>query len=110
VRVTGVVVCLYDAGTKLAAEVVHDLRMFLDKGRGSNTPWAEAKVFDTRIRRNVKLAECPSHGKSIFDYAPTCPGATDYAALANEVMGAVVMDEATDGRIFDASLMKPALV
>jgi chromosome partitioning protein len=92
-KVTGVVVCLYDAGTKLAVEVVNDLRAFLEKGRGSNVPWAEAKVFDTRIRRNVKLAECPSHGKSIFDYAPNCPGATDYAALANEVMGAVVWDD-----------------
>jgi chromosome partitioning protein len=97
-KVTGVVVCLYDAGTKLAVEVVNDLRAFLEKGRGSNVPWAEAKVFDTRIRRNVKLAECPSHGKSIFDYAPNCPGATDYAALANEVMGAVVWDEAAPKR------------
>ena len=46
-------------------------------------------MFGTRVRRNVKLAECPSHGKSIFAYAPTCPGAADYAALADEVLGAV---------------------
>ena len=50
---------------------------------------ADARVFDTKVRRNVKLAECPSHGTSIFRYAPTCPGATDYAALANEVVGSV---------------------
>jgi chromosome partitioning protein len=92
-KVTGVVVCLYDSGTKLANEVVNDLRTFLEKGRGAGVPWAEARVFDTRIRRNVKLAECPSYGKSIFDYAPNCPGATDYAALANEVLGTVVFDE-----------------
>ena len=48
-----------------------------------------AVVFDTRIRRNIKLAECPSFGKSIFRYAPNCPGAVDYAALANEVVGKV---------------------
>ncbi len=88
-KVTGVVVCLFDTQTKLAHEVVADLTAFLDKSRGQPVPWADAKVFDTRIRRNVKLAECPSFGKSIFRYAPTCPGATDYAALANEVAGCV---------------------
>jgi chromosome partitioning protein len=88
-KVTGVVVCLFESQTKLAQEVVGDLRAFLDKSRGQPVPWADARVFDTKIRRNVKLAECPSHGKSIFRYAPTCPGATDYAALANEVVGAV---------------------
>jgi chromosome partitioning protein len=91
-KVTGVVVCLFESQTKLAQEVVSDLRVFLDKSRNQPVPWADAKVFDTKIRRNVKLAECPSHGKSIFRYAPTCPGATDYAALANEVVGAVVVD------------------
>ncbi|MCU0703176.1 MAG: ParA family protein [Fimbriiglobus sp.] len=88
-QVTGVVVCLFDAQTKLAQEVVNDLRAFLDKSHNQPVPWADARVFDTKIRRNVKLAECPSHGKSIFRYAPTCPGAIDYAALANEVIGAV---------------------
>ena len=83
---TGVVVCLYDAATKLAQEVVNDLQAFLDQSRGANVPWADARVFDTQIRRNIKLAECPSFGKSIFGYAPNCPGAADYAALANEVL------------------------
>ncbi|AWM40857.1 Soj-like protein [Gemmata obscuriglobus] len=85
--VTGVVVCLYDAATKLAQEVVTDLTTFLAQSRGANVPWANAKVFGTRIRRNIKLAECPSFGKSVFAYAPKSSGATDYAALANEVMG-----------------------
>jgi chromosome partitioning protein len=88
-KVTGVVVCLFESQTKLAQEVVGDLRAFLDRSRNQPVPWADARVFDTKVRRNVKLAECPSHGKSIFRYAPTCPGATDYAALANEVVGAV---------------------
>ena len=87
VKVSGVVICLYDAATKLAQEVVADLNSFLDQSRRANVPWAAAKVFETRIRRNVKLAECPSHGKSIFAYAPRSPGAADYAALANEVLG-----------------------
>ena len=90
--VTGVVVCLFDGGTKLAHEVVGDLKGFLDKSRGANVPWRDARVFDTRVRRNVKLAECPSFGTSIFGYASQSAGAKDYEALANEVLGAVVVD------------------
>ena len=86
-KVTGVVVCLYDSQTKLSHEVLGDLRGFLEKSKGASVPWAEARVFDTKIRRNVKLAECPSYGQSIFRYAPNCHGASDYAALANEVIG-----------------------
>ena len=85
--VTGVVVCLYDAATKLAQEVVTDLSAFLARSRGANVPWANAKVFETKIRRNIKLAECPSFGKSVFGYAPKSSGAADYTALANEVLG-----------------------
>lgn len=85
--VTGIVVCLYDGGTKLAQEVVSDLATFLDRTRGTNVPWAAAKVFSAKIRRNIKLAECPSFGKSIFAYAPKSSGAMDYISLAEEVMG-----------------------
>jgi chromosome partitioning protein len=84
--VAGIVICLYDAGTKLANEVVANLHEFLERNRGTGQPWSDAVVFDTRIRRNVKLAECPSHGRTIFDYAPGCPGARDYEALAHEIL------------------------
>jgi chromosome partitioning protein len=87
-QVTGVVVCLYDSGTKLAQEVVNDLTSFLEQSRKTNTPWANCRVFETKIRRNIKLAECPSFGKSIFSYAPKSPGAADYATLAEEVLSA----------------------
>jgi len=40
------------------------------------------------IRRNVKLAESPSHGVSIFNYEPNCPGAKDYTAVAQEFLSA----------------------
>ena len=42
--------------------------------------------FCHAIRRNIKLAEAPSFGKSIFDYAPTSAGANDYGLLAAEVV------------------------
>jgi chromosome partitioning protein len=86
-KVTGIVLCLYESSTKLAQEVINDLQGFLDKGRGGSAPWAKARIFKTRIRRNIKLAECPSFGQSIFAYARSCNGADDYKALANEVLG-----------------------
>jgi chromosome partitioning protein len=86
-KVTGIILSLYEATTKLAQEVVGDLQEYLDKSRGTSSPWAKARIFATRIRRNIKLAECPSFGQSIFAYAPKCPGALDYAGLAQEVLG-----------------------
>ncbi len=86
-KVTGIVLSLYESSTRLAQEVVQDLQDYLDKSRGTNAPWAKARIFSTRIRRNIKLAECPSFGQAIFQYAPTCNGAEDYAALAREVLG-----------------------
>ncbi len=87
VKVTGIIICMYESNTRLAQEVVQDLKDYFDKGRGTASPWAKAHIFKTRIRRNIKLAECPSFGKSIFAYAPGCHGAEDYAALAREVLG-----------------------
>lgn len=43
------------------------------------------KVFDTKIRENIALAEMPITGKSIFDYDAKCNGASDYLALAVEI-------------------------
>ncbi len=86
-KVTGIVLCLYESSTRLAQEVLRDLQEYLDKARGTTAPWAKARIFGTRIRRNIKLAECPSFGQSIFGYAATCHGAEDYTALAKEVLG-----------------------
>ncbi len=86
-KVTGIVLCLYEGNVRLSQEVVRDLQDYLDKSRGTNAPWSKARIFNTRIRRNVKLAECPSFGQSIFAYASACHGAEDYAALAQEVLG-----------------------
>ncbi len=83
-RVAGVILCLYETSTRLAAEVVEDLRGFFEAARGQQVPWADAVIFDSFIRRNVKLAECPSHGTTIFHYDPGSIGATDYTALADE--------------------------
>jgi chromosome partitioning protein len=112
-RVTGVIVCLVEAQTRLAQEVQKDLQDYLDRSRGTAVPWADARVFATRIRRNIKLAECPSFGKSIFAYAPGCHGAADYTALAQEALGATVLssrvevDDAGQVRVLERE-MSPA--
>jgi len=85
-QVTGIILCMVETNTRLAQEVIKDLDEFLARTKKSNVPWAKAKIFASRIRRNIKLAECPSFGKSIFGYAPTCNGADDYQALAEEVL------------------------
>jgi chromosome partitioning protein len=85
-EVTGIVLCMHEKNTKLAREVVDDLQQFFDSSRESNVPWSNCVIFDPPIRRNVKLAEAPSFGQTIFDYEPNCAGAKDYAKLAESVM------------------------
>lgn len=85
-KVAGIVLTMFDAQTRLSTEVVHDLQQFIDSAKGTTVPWAEAVLFKTRIRRNIKLAESPSFGQTIFQYEPTSNGALDYRALAKEVL------------------------
>lgn len=84
-KVTGIVMCLYESGTRLASDVNDDLNNFL-KNSAPDAPWAGATIFRNKIRRNIKLAEAPSFGQSIFDYSPSCPGSQDYGGLAEEVL------------------------
>ena len=85
-KVSGIVLCLYETGTRLAADITDDLMRFLEQS-DPQAPWYKARIFESRIRRNIKLAEAPSFGQSIFDYASKCPGAQDYGMLAEEVEG-----------------------
>ena len=85
-RLTGVVLCLYEAGTRLAVEVSRDVDAFFSRERtAAGSAWSGARPFETRIRRNIRLAEAPSFGQSIFQYAADSHGADDYRALAAEV-------------------------
>jgi len=85
-RLGGVVLCMFESGTRLAAEVSRDVDTFLHQSRDRLTPWSGARVFETRVRRNIRLAEAPSFGQSIFRYAPDSHGAEDYRRLAAEVL------------------------
>ena len=70
-RVAGVVVSMYDYRRSLSGEVLAEIKKM-------------AKVFDTVIRENVRIAEAPSFAKSVLSYAPTSHGAEDYLNLARE--------------------------
>ena len=73
--ITGILPTIYQSGTKLSDQVLSELRKFFGK-----------QVFQTTIRMNVKLAECPGHGKPIILYDPESNGAADYDSLAEEVL------------------------
>jgi chromosome partitioning protein len=84
-RLLGVVLCMFEAGTRLAAEIGRDVEAFFASAANRHPSWGQARLFNTRIRRNIRLAEAPSFGQAIFDYAADSNGAEDYAALAAEV-------------------------
>ncbi len=85
-RVSGIVLCMFDSQTTHAKEVVTDLSEFFERSRDADVPWRSARVLMPPIRRNIKLAECPSFGQTIFEYAPQAPGAEDYGKLAERLI------------------------
>lgn len=74
-RLNGVLPCLYDSRLRLAREVLAEIRRYF-----------QGQVFSTPIRSNVKLAEAPSHGQTIFEYDPSSAGAQDHTRLAEELL------------------------
>jgi len=99
-RVAGVVLCMHDSQTSHSKAVVEDLTEFFEGQRDSGQPWAHARVYRPAVRRNIKLAECPSFGQTIFQYAPWAPGAADYRELAGSVVAE--WDRAVKGAGSDA--------
>ena len=92
-KVKGILLCMYDSRASLPKEVKTDIENFLRNARGTNSAWAEAQVLPTFIRRNIKLAEAPSYGKTIFEYEPSCNGAQDYQQVAEFLLGKPVEQE-----------------
>lgn len=68
-RLEGIVLCMYESGTRLAIEVSNDIQEFLKASATQSPVWASAKFFHTKIRRNIRLAESPSFG-SPFSNTP----------------------------------------
>jgi chromosome partitioning protein len=78
-------------GTNPNLKVLGYLLTLFDQTNIANETWDSLVsgfgelVFETKIRRNVKLKEAPAMGRTIFHHAPQSPGAEDYLKLANEV-------------------------
>ncbi|MFZ2147441.1 MAG: AAA family ATPase [Sedimentisphaerales bacterium] len=81
-KVKWILLCMFDSRASLPSEVRADIEQFLDKARGTNCAWAQAQILPVYIRRNIKLAEAPSYGKTIFEYEQNCHGAEDYRKVA----------------------------
>lgn len=74
-KIRGFLITLFDKRLRLSYAIENELRRaFKDK------------VFKTIIPRSVRLAESPSFGKSIFEYAPSSKGAIAYMELAKEIL------------------------
>jgi chromosome partitioning protein len=71
----GVLLTMYDQRNNLSDQVAADVRSHFG-----------ARVFDTMIPRNVRIAEAPSHGKPVLIYDHGCAGAQAYIRLAAEVL------------------------
>src|SRR5262249_25945718 len=74
-EIEGVVITMYDDRTILAQQVTQELKTFFG-----------AKLLETVIPRNIRLAEAPSYGKPALLYDPRSKGAESYIKLAKELM------------------------
>ena len=81
-KVKGILLCMFDSRASLPNEVKADIEQFLNNARGADCAWAEAQILPIYIRRNIKLAEAPGYGKTIFEYEQNCHGAEDYSKVA----------------------------
>ena len=73
--IEGVLLTMLSVNTNLGLEVISSIKEFFKE-----------RVYDTIIPRLIKLAEAPSHGKTILDYDPRGKGAKAYLNLAKEVI------------------------
>ena len=74
-KLCGVVLTMFDGRSRLARDVVADVRRIMGR-----------TVYDTVIPRNVRVSEAPSHGKPVMLHAFRCAGARAYAHLAGEML------------------------
>jgi chromosome partitioning protein len=72
--ILGVLITLFDSRNSLSAQVKKELDSFFG-----------AKLFETVVPRNVRLAEAPSFGRTIIEHDKWSKGARAYKALAREV-------------------------
>jgi chromosome partitioning protein len=77
-RVTTIVLTMYDARTRLSAGVADEVRTHFS-----------TQVLSTAIPRSVRISEAPSYGQTVMTYDPGSPGALSYLEAARELAGSV---------------------
>ena len=73
--VTGVLMTMFDARTRLSAHVVEEVRRYFPH-----------RIFRSVVPRSVRLAEAPSYGQAIVEYDPASRGAAAYEAFVGELI------------------------
>ena len=74
-RIEGILFTMFDARLNLSLQVVEEVEKFFP-----------GQVFQTKIPRNVRLSEAPSHGKPVFYYDRSSKGAEAYEMVAHELL------------------------
>ena len=74
--IEGILFTMFDGRLNVANEVVSEVEKYFPD-----------KVFDTKIPRNVRISEAPSHGKPVMYYDKTSKGAESYELLCHEILG-----------------------
>jgi chromosome partitioning protein len=85
-----VVLTMYDKRNNLSSQIANSVQ---------SAPQLKGSVLETIIPRVTKLAEAPSHGKTIRELDPRSPGAIAYRALAEDVINKVERDLSIEGTI-----------
>jgi len=74
-EISGVLLTMFDARTRLAEQVAAEVRRFF-----------KDKMYETVIPRSIRLAEAPSYGMPVISFDPSSRGAEAYLSLAKEVV------------------------
>jgi chromosome partitioning protein len=87
-HVSTILLTMYDARTRLAAQVADEVRTHF-----------EHLVLRTTVPRSVRISEAPSYGETVMTYDPSSSGALSYLEAARELAGRHADTEGADGSI-----------
>lgn len=85
-RVSAIVLTMYDGRTRLASQVVHEVRSHFGE-----------RVLDTVVPRSVRVSEAPSYGQTVLTYDANSPGSLAYREVAEQL-------DAIDGQLGDGTI------
>lgn len=84
--IEGILFTMYDPRLNVSNQVVEEVKKYFPN-----------KVFETKIPRNVRLSEAPSHGKPVMYYDKSSKGAESYEHLGLEILGEKIVPKEKKG-------------